>query len=449
MSSEPTPPDMTTPTAAVGRVSPQDVTRQEPADVRTTDVGLRCANPTYGAEWFRGKLGDVIELKRGYDLPQAKRRKGRVPLVSSSGVSDVHDTAMVKGPGVVTGRYGTIGQVFYIENDFWPLNTTLYVRDFKGNDPKFIHYFLKTVDFLSYSDKAAVPGVNRNHLHEAGVLFPPVHEQAKIANFLGMVDDRITLLRETNVTLEAIAQALFKSWFVDFDPVRAKQQGLAPEGMDEATAALFPDGFEESELGQVPKGWRFARLEEIATVDMGLSPKGDSYNTDGRGNPLINGPVEFGEYFPQQTKWTVSGSRFAREGDLVFCVRGSTTGRRVVADREYCIGRGVCAIRGNGGIRSFIYQTINFGLERLLSKTTGSVFPSLSSPDIKRFSVLKPAEQVVAAYEAATRPLLHKIEQGQRQAQTLATLRDTLLPRLIAGQLRLPEAQAELEGALP
>jgi len=94
------------------------------------------------SEWKDGKLGDFIELKRGYDLPQAKRNSGTVPLVSSSGVSDQHNIAMVKGPGVVTGRYGTIGQVFYVESDFWPLNTTLYVRDFKGNDPKFIHYFL-------------------------------------------------------------------------------------------------------------------------------------------------------------------------------------------------------------------------------------------------------------------------------------------------------------------
>jgi type I restriction enzyme S subunit len=197
------------------------------------------------SEWATGKLGDFIELKRGYDLPQAKRQVGSVPLVSSSGVSDRHNVAMVKGPGVVTGRYGTLGQVFYVEDDFWPLNTTLYVRDFKGNDPKFIHYFLKTVDFFAYSDKAAVPGVNRNHLHEAAATIPPLTIQSEIAGFLGALDDRITLLRETNATLEAIAQALFKSWFVDFDPVRARMEGRAPEGMDEATAALFPSRLAE------------------------------------------------------------------------------------------------------------------------------------------------------------------------------------------------------------
>src|SRR4051812_5449584 len=116
-------------------------------------------------EWLDVRLGDVIELKRGYDLPQQQRLPGSVPLVSSSGVTDHHAVAMAKGPGVVTGRYGTLGEVFYIREDFWPLNTTLYVRDFKGNDPRFISYLLRGVDFLAYSDKAAVPGLNRNHLH--------------------------------------------------------------------------------------------------------------------------------------------------------------------------------------------------------------------------------------------------------------------------------------------
>ena len=108
--------------------------------------------------WRHCRLGDVIELKRGYDLPQKSRVQGAVPLVSSSGISDTHAVAKVRGPGVVTGRYGTIGTVYYVEDDFWPLNTTLYVHDFRGNDPRFISFFLGGIDFHAYSDKAAVPG---------------------------------------------------------------------------------------------------------------------------------------------------------------------------------------------------------------------------------------------------------------------------------------------------
>lgn len=117
--------------------------------------------------WRQSPLGDVIELKRGYDLPKRDRIPGKTPVVSSSGTTDWHSEAKVRGPGVVTGRYGTLGEIYFIQDDFWPLNTALYVRDFKGNDPRFISYFLRSLDFSAYSDKAAVPGLNRNHLHEA------------------------------------------------------------------------------------------------------------------------------------------------------------------------------------------------------------------------------------------------------------------------------------------
>jgi type I restriction enzyme S subunit len=200
-------------------------------------------------EWQHGTLGDMIELKRGHDLPQQDRHRGKIPIVSSSGVSDYHSIPKVKGPGVVTGRYGTLGQVYFLTEDYWPLNTTLYVCDFKGNDPRFVSYFLRSVDFLAYSDKAAVPGLNRNHLHQALVSYPTdIAEQRTIAHILGTLDDKIELNQRMNETLEAMAQAIFKSWFVDFDPVRAKAEGRDP-GLPKHIADLFPDRFENSELG--------------------------------------------------------------------------------------------------------------------------------------------------------------------------------------------------------
>jgi type I restriction enzyme S subunit len=203
-------------------------------------------------EWRDTILGDVIELKRGYDLPSRERKEGRFPIVSSSGISGYHVEAKVKAPGVVTGRYGTIGQVFYITTDFWPLNTALYVRDFKGNDPRFISYFLQTLNFLAYSDKAAVPGLNRNHLHSAPVRVPPLKQQQAIACILGALDDKIELNRTMNRTLEAMARAIFKSWFIDFDPVRAKAAGQKPAGLKPDIAALFPDSFEQTDQGEIP-----------------------------------------------------------------------------------------------------------------------------------------------------------------------------------------------------
>ena len=407
-----------------------------------------------GFDWSNGKLGDYIELKRGYDLPKAKRFAGTVPLVSSSGVSDQHDVAMVKGPGVVTGRYGTIGQVFYVESDFWPLNTTLYVRDFKGNDPKFIHYFLKTLDFLAYSDKAAVPGVNRNHLHEAVVIVPPLHAQREIGIFLSALDDRISLLRETNATLEAIAQALFKSWLVDFDPVRAKMEGRTPEGMDEATAALFPDGLEESELGVVPTGWRIGTLADLSD----LNPE----SWTARKHPQTVAYVDLANAKDNEIS-TITDFAFAdapsrarrvlRTGDtIVGTVRpGNRSFAFIHEPVDNLTGSTGFAVLRPSKVENteyvFLAATQDTSIEHLAHVADGGAYPAVRPDVVIGLSCVIPNAEVLQRFHEVTEPLLAKVAENQKQAQTLATLRDTLLPRLISGQLRLPKAQALVETA--
>ena len=422
------------------------------------------------AEWASGSLGEFVELKRGYDLPQAKRFVGSVPLVSSSGVTDQHSIAMVKGPGVVTGRYGTIGQVFYVEADFWPLNTTLYVRDFKGNDPKFVHYFLKTLDFLAYSDKAAVPGVNRNHLHEAHVTIPPISVQIEIAHLLGALDDRITLLRETNATLEAIAQALFKSWFVDFDPVRAKMEGRAPEGMDEATAALFPDGLEESALGLVPRGWRLTPFGELLTHAIGGDWGSDvSEGANDTRVAIIRGTdipdLQSGAASRVPVRYTSAkklATRKLEHGDIVLEVSGGSkdqpTGRALyltngllnqfdcpVEPASFCrllrpctkdvgvlLAQHLTYIYAQG--KTWEYQNQSTGIANF--QTTHFLATEL---------IAVPPENVLTAFADVVRPLIDRTH--LTQIKELATLRDTLLPRLISGQLRLPQADAMQDNA--
>jgi len=167
------------------------------------------------SEWKEYKLGDVLNLKRGYDLPSQNRSYGSIPIFSSSGITDYHNTAMKDGPGVITGRYGTIGKVFYTENPYWPLNTTLYVQDFKGNYPKFIFYFLQGLDLEKYSDKSAVPGINRNELHKEFVKLPPLLEQQAISSILSNLDDKIDLLHHQNKTIEQLAETLFRQWFIE------------------------------------------------------------------------------------------------------------------------------------------------------------------------------------------------------------------------------------------
>ena len=157
--------------------------------------------------WRRLSLGEVVTLQRGYDLPHRERKHGTIPIISSSGSIDTHNESRAAGPGVVTGRYGTIGEVFFISEDFWPLNTTLFVKDFKGNNPLFISFLLRTIDYQSHSGKSGVPGVNRNDLHEINVCLPPLPEQEAIATALSDVDALITSLNKLITKKRDIKQA--------------------------------------------------------------------------------------------------------------------------------------------------------------------------------------------------------------------------------------------------
>lgn len=158
--------------------------------------------------WRCGALLDLCELKRGYDLPTTQRSPGSYPIVSSSGVSGFHSIPMAQAPGVVTGRYGTIGEVYFINEPYWPLNTALYVRDFKGNCPRFVFYALQQIDFLQYSDKAAVPGINRNHLHQAPMAIPPLPVQQAFDRLLTPIWAKQEANKAESATLTALRDTL-------------------------------------------------------------------------------------------------------------------------------------------------------------------------------------------------------------------------------------------------
>ena len=279
---------------------------------------------------------------------------------------------------------------------------------------------------------------------------PPIEVQRGIADVLGALDDRITLLRETNATLEAIAQALFKSWFVDFDPVRAKMEGRIPEGMDEATAALFPDSFEETELGAVPRGWRVRSLDEIATYLNGLAL----------------------QKFPPTGQDDLPVIKIAqlRKGDTVGADRAS----RAIKP-EYIIQNGDVLFSWSGSLEVEIWCGGEGALNQHLFKVTSALFPKwfyflwtrhhlehfrqvaaskattmghIQRSHLTAAKVVVPTDEIIQMADAVLAPILQRMTENALQAQTLTALRDTLLPRLISGQLRLPEAQAELEDAL-
>ena len=289
---------------------------------------------------------------------------------------------------------------------------------------------------------------------------PPLAEQGQIASVLSALDDRITLLRETNATLEAIAQALFKSWFVDFDPVRAKMEGRAPEGMDEATAALFPDGLEDSELGLVPKGWKNRTMSDVSTVGIGKTPPRKEqhwFSEDPRDVRWVSirdmGAV--GVYANQTseflTKDAVERFNVRRVPDnTVLMSFKMTIGRVAIADGEMTTNEAIAHFKLMPEAPlspEFIYLHLKqFDYSTLSS--TSSIADAVNSKTVREIPILVPSSEIMAIFQTQVGVLFEKLKNTEQQAQTLATLRDTLLPRLISGQLRLPEAQAAAAEAL-
>lgn len=309
--------------------------------------------------------------------------------------------------------------------------------------PLYIYYELSTrkSEIRGSASGSAQPILNKSAFGRLPISLPSPAEQCAIAHILGTLDDKIELNRRMNETLEAMARAIFQSWFVDFDPVRAKASGEPAEsicqrlGLTPELLALFPDSFEDSELGEIPTGWSTTRLSEIAEIIMGQSPNGDTYNELGDGMPLINGPVEFGTFHPLRRKWTTNPIRTSEQGDLVVCVRGSTTGRHVKSDGIYCLGRGVASIRSRFGNQSYVDQVFKQNLEGMLTHATGSTFPSWSGPTLKQWPIILPPEQLMMAYQAVAGPLTNYRDDLADEVETLVETRDTLLPKLLSGGL--------------
>jgi type I restriction enzyme S subunit len=226
--------------------------------------------------WREMTLGEFVRLQRGHDLPERDRRRGPVPIMGSAGQNGFHDTAKAKGPGVVIGRsgVGSMGVVTFCATDFWPHNTVLYLTDFLGNDERFTYYLLRQLNLRRFDSGSAQASLNRNYIYPIPVHVPWPPEQRAIARILGTLDDKIELNQRMNGTLEAIARAIFKAWFIDFEPVKARTAGARGfRGMPQDVFEQLPDQFVESELGTVPAGWEVVRLSELVQLLGGGTPK--------------------------------------------------------------------------------------------------------------------------------------------------------------------------------
>jgi type I restriction enzyme, S subunit len=327
--------------------------------------------------------------------------------------------------------------------------------------PEYVLYAYMSPAFQAVIKARTVHGstVDRIPLTEFGsfpISVPCLRTQREITEILGVLDDRITLLRETNKTLESIAQAIFKSWFVDFEPVRTKMEGRQPEGMDEETAALFPDSFEESGLGLIPTQWSARSFHEMIRIIGGGTPKTSNPDYWGGHIPwysVVDVPSGADTFVVNTEKKITqaglegSSTKLLPFGTTIISARG-TVGKLALTGCEMAMNQSCYGLRGQNNDIYFTYFSAQRLVEHLKQQAHGSVFDTITTATFKGVRVASPPPSIIAKFETNVEILMERVLVNLKTLTSLAQLRDTLLPRLISGQLRLSEAQEQVENAL-
>jgi len=398
-------------------------------------------------DWQESSVGEFSPFHYGKGLKADARRDGVTPVFGSNGIVGCHDEPLVNSPAIIVGRKGTVGAVHYSPAPCWPIDTTFYIVDEDPQRLRFKYYLLKSLGLEHMNADSAVPGLNRDAAHARSILIPPSVEQRAIAHILGTLDDKIELNRRINETLEAIARAIFKSWFVDFDPVRAKAEGR-DTSLPKYIADLFPYRLVESELGKIPEGWGIGKVSDEFVVTMGQSPPGSTYNEDGDGLPFYQGRTDFGFRYPSRRVYCTAPKRIAEKDDTLVSVR-APVGDTNMAFERCCVGRGVAAVRHKMGDRSYTYysmRSLRDDFDRF--EAEGTVFGSIGKKDFNALVRIIPKNEVLESFEQLAGPIDRRIEANELQSQTLRVIRDTLLPKLISGELRVKDAERFLGGVV-
>lgn len=388
------------------------------------------------SEWRAGTLGDVLTLQRGFDITKAAQRVGPVPVVSSSGINSYHNEAKVEGPGVVIGRKGTLGTCFFLEKPFWPHDTSLWVKDFKGNDPKYCYYLLGSMELEKHDVGAANPTLNRNHVHLLPVPCPPLATQRRIASILGAYDDLIEVNRRRVAVLEEMARGLFDEWFVRF----------RFPGHESVPIVDTPDG-------PLPQGWNWGQAKDLIDFD----PK-TKVPKDGEKPFIPMGQLDTVTSLiaSPESRTGNSGAKF-RNGDTLFaritpCLENGKTG--LVRDLPGVEGVGFgstefIVMRGARSGPAFTYclSRLSGFRDHARSSMSGATGRQRARTEsVETFTMALPhTDATLQQFERAAWPMLELVGMLGNMNERLAASRDLLLPRLISGQLSVEAAERELE----
>ena len=376
------------------------------------------------------KLGEILELQRGYDLPSSQMKKGDILVAGSNGVIGYHNEARSNHPCITVGRSGSVGKVHYYEQATWAHNTALFVKDFKGNDPKYLYYFLKNLHLDKMFDKGSsvVPSLDRKVVHSLNV---PCHKdidcQKRIAAILSKIDRKIELNCAINQNLEAMAKQLYDYWFVQFDFPNEEGKPYKSSGGNMV--------WNEKLKRNIPIGWNNGTLIDIANITMGQSPDGTSYNEIGEGVLFYQGSTDFGMRFPSVRQYTTAPSRFAKKGDILMSVR-APVGAVNIANNDCCIGRGLSALNSKIGSTTHLYYILNdLRIAFDQRNAAGTTFGSITKEDLYNLPIVIPAKEVISAFDKICSPMFDRQMLLGEEIDTLIKQRDELLPLLLNGQV--------------
>ena len=385
------------------------------------------------------RLVDLITFKRGYDLPEQNRIIGPYPVISSAGISGFHNDYKVEGKGVVTGRYGTLGEMYFVDGKYWPHNTALYVQDFKGNDPKYIYYLLSCLGRIRTSDKSAVPGVNRNELHEMFV--PAIEEkstQIAIRQVLETLDAKIELNDRINAELEAMAKTLYDYWFVQFDFPDANGKPYKTSGGKMVyNAELKRD---------VPEGWQWKPIEKLIDVRDGTH---ESPKPSVTGQYLITSKHLKESGIDLSDAYLISDEDFEAvnkrskvdEGDFLLSMIGTIGLSQWVMKIEtpFAIKNiGLFKTSKSPDWADYIFSSVTSDIGKFYLKqnqSTGTSQPYVTLGTLRSIPIIIPPDFIFQSFTEKVRPLHKAINVNTWESQKLCQLRDWLLPMLMNGQV--------------
>ncbi len=345
---------------------------------------------------------------------------------------------MLRESDILMTKDGTIGKLAYVTSlpDKATVASHIHVIRNKSGKvlPRFLFYFFKSPRFQNLVESkisgSVVPALTQKDINDTGFPLPPLPEQQSIAKILSDLDSKIELNEQMDKTLEGVGRAIFKHWFVDFEFPNEEGKPYKSSGGE----MIYNE-----ELGkEIPKGWKVGKLGEICKIVMGQSPPGDTYNEIGEGMPFFQGVKDYGFRFPSRRVFCISPTRLAERGDILLSVR-APIGSLNIADERCCIGRGLASIRHGENYQSFLYYLLVSTKGNWISfEAEGTVFGAVTKSDVNEFSIVVPPKELQAKFNSVVGPADAKVQLNEKESSSLRETRDSLLPKLMSGKIRVP-----------